>query len=60
MRCVCSETGRLLVKVTPRILITVTRLIFGSGGGAVSLVSSSVYYQQKQCSGWPDCVVALP
>ena len=33
MRCVCSATDRLLVKVTPRILITMTRLIFGSGGG---------------------------
>ena len=38
MRCVCSETDRLLVKVTPRILITVTRLIFGSGRGGSYLV----------------------
>ena len=37
MRCVCSATDRLLVKVTPIILITVTRLIFGSGGeGCIS------------------------
>ena len=33
MRCVCSATDRLLVKVTPITLITVTPLIFGSGGG---------------------------
>ena len=32
MRCVCSATDRLLVNVTPIILITVTRLIFRSGG----------------------------
>ena len=37
MRCVCSATDRLLVKVTPIILITVTRLILGSGGeGCIS------------------------
>ena len=37
MRFVCFATYRLLVKVTPIILITVTRLIFGSGGeGCIS------------------------
>ena len=45
MRCVCSATDRLLVKVTPRILITVTGFIFGSGGGGCFLKN---YYQQKQ------------
>ena len=38
MRCVCSETDRLLVKVMPRILITVTRLIFGSVEGLYLLL----------------------
>ena len=33
MRCVCSASDRVLVKVTAIILIIVTRLIFGSGGG---------------------------
>ena len=40
MRCVCSATDRLLVKVKPRILITVTRLIFGSGGGGCIYIYS--------------------
>ena len=57
MRFVCSATYRLLVKVTPIILITVTRLIFGSGrGGCIcSFLLRLVSTKQCQhtCSDWP-------